>query len=269
LTEATSNAFSIRANAPTAPSGIAISRINNLLLRVRWTAGKDASGNDAKSLVLLRIISNNNYALLNDDTNDEILSQLSSTFEANSSYLNGSVQSTDLDDINGGKGKTVLYGIGEQFGTEREVEVTSNINIRSKNWSAAIYSFDGATNDINTISFNVNNASKRQYVSKDIFEVETDKVSPNNLFSVGGINPNPVRDEFRMNLTLNETLDVTVDLYSTVGQKIGTLFNASSLSAGTNVLFMNMSMFDVSQGTYMLQIKAGDEIMMVPFVFQK
>ena len=269
LTEATSNAFSIRANAPTAPSGIAISRINNLLLRVRWTAGKDASGNDAKSLVLLRIISNNNYALLNDDTNDEILSQLSSTFEANSSYLNGSVQSTDLDDINGGKGKIVLYGIGEQFGTEREVEVTSNINIRSKNWSAAIYSFDGATNDINTISFNVNNASKRQYVSKDIFEVETDKVSPNNLFSVGGINPNPVRDEFRMNLTLNETLDVTVDLYSTVGQKIGTLFNASSLSAGTNVLFMNMSMFDVSQGTYMLQIKAGDEIMMVPFVFQK
>jgi hypothetical protein len=83
------------------------------------------------------------------------------------------------------------------------------------------------------------------------------------------VNPNPVVDEFSMNMILNENLDVTVDLYSTSGQMIGNLYQSSGLQAGSHVLFMNMNNFDVSSGTYMLQIRAGEEVMMLPFVYKK
>ena len=269
LTEATSNAFNIRANAPAKVDITTLTQTRNTLndYEIKWTPSTDANGNHNKALVIVREINSgypSDYALSNSIEND-INNFVTTTFTANTTIGNSLI-----NDNKAGNASIVLFGLGDADGAnQRKIIVTNPLSLRRKSWSVAVYMLDGDINNEKTISINTEETSLTTYFSKEAFEVETDKISKNDLFSVGGINPNPVRDEFNMDLTLNEAMDVTIDLYSTVGQRIGTLYQNSSMNPGLNVINMNMSMFDVSQGTYMLQIKAGDEIMMVPFVFQK
>ena len=261
LDEATSSAFSIRANAPDQATDLIRVSGSRTSINMKWKPST-SNGVYNKSILFVREINNNSYAF----SNDIETSINSMTFNSD---LSITATGTTYNDNQGGQGRVVFAGLGD-INTNGELAITiTGSGLRDKTFSFALYMFDGDPNDINTLSYNISQLNLVATNSKEAFEVETDKVSKNDLFSVGSINPNPVRDEFNMNLTLNEAMDVTVDLYSTVGQRIGTLYQSSSMNPGLNVINMNMSKFDVSQGTYMLQIKAGDEIMMVPFVFQK
>lgn len=271
LTPATSNTFSIRANAP---SGVNVSTVTQTRLtlntyEVKWAPSLDANGNHNKALVVVRELNSgypSNYALSNSVEAD-IDNYTTTLFTANTTIGN----STQTDNY-AGNGSIVLFGQGEAVGsTHRRVVITNGTSLRRKSWSVAIYMFDGDISNQNTIAINTDQASLTTYFSKEIFDFEDEntKYSENNLFSVSVVNPNPVVDEFSMNMTLNENLDVTVDLYSTSGQMIGNLYQSSGLQAGSHVLFMNMNNFDVSSGTYMLQIRAGEEVMMLPFVYKK
>lgn len=261
LTSATSTAFSIRGNAPDAATDIEIIKINYYLTKIRWKASKTNSV-DNNALVIVRYDHSNSSYGLNDESNLN-----STTFGSNSTYSSA----PSINDQNSGTGKIVLLGQGGVDGDYRFVNVTFGSTTNKKFIAAAVYMFSGNANDVNTQSYNTTQVSTAVKITKDIFDFDNEntKTSENNLFSVGIVSPNPVVDEFSMNMTLNESMDVTVDLFSTSGQFVGTMYKSSGLEAGSHILFMSMNNFEVSSGTYMLQVKAGDEIMLVPFVYKR
>ena len=261
LTSATSATFSIRGNAPDAATDIEIVKINYYVTKIRWKASKTNSV-DNNALVIVRYDHNNTSYGLNDESNLN-----STTFGSNSTYNSAPA----VNDNSSGTGKIVLLGQGGIDGDYRFVNVTFTTSTNKKFISAGVYMFSGNANDVNTQSYNTTQTSTAYKITKDIFDFDNDntKTSENNLFSVGIVSPNPVVDEFSMNMTLNESMDVTVDLFSTSGQFVGTMYKSSGLEAGSHILFMSMNNFEVSSGTYMLQVKAGEEIMLVPFVYKR
>lgn len=261
LTSATSNAFNIRANAPAAATGVSIAKVNNNKFNVSWTPSSK-NGVHNKALVFVKINTYTSNLGLNDES-----AMNSTAFSISSNY---GTSTGYLSNHNAENGFFVLSGQGDPDGTtRRKVTVTYSSSVVGIVWGAGVYMYDGDASNLNTVSYNTSQDSYKRYLSKEIFGDDKEVVSKSNLFSVGSINPNPVKDEFNINMTLNETMDVTIDLYSTAGELIGSLYNANSLDAGQNIIFMNMSNFNISQGTYMLQVKAGDEVVMLPFVYQK
>ncbi|HET6991325.1 MAG TPA: T9SS type A sorting domain-containing protein [Bacteroidia bacterium] len=76
--------------------------------------------------------------------------------------------------------------------------------------------------------------------------------------------PNPFSSEININLSLNETQSVDMEVYDLTGKQVAVLKNGT-MAAGNNVI--NWKPVGISEGIYFLQVKAGDTVLTKKIVY--
>ncbi len=93
-------------------------------------------------------------------------------------------------------------------------------------------------------------------VEKDIF-VGINERQEEVTFQLSQNYPNPVKDQTTMKLTLAKSADVTVNVYSILGQNVQEV-NSGMLHAGNHQLVVDAS--GLNKGVYFISVKVGDQV---------
>ena len=78
---------------------------------------------------------------------------------------------------------------------------------------------------------------------------------PANTFELGQNYPNPFNPSTKIKFTLSKSVNVKIEIYNTLAQKVETLFN-QPMNAGHHEVEFNAK--SLSSGIYFYQIEAGE-----------
>jgi len=80
----------------------------------------------------------------------------------------------------------------------------------------------------------------------------------NNSFFVGSINPNPVVNNINFKMTNHEEMVMNISVFDASGREVAKLANGELMTIGTHNFNYSLSN-DLSSGTYLLVVTAGDQ----------
>lgn len=80
--------------------------------------------------------------------------------------------------------------------------------------------------------------------------------------------PNPCRDRAQLAITLEESSDVSIQLYSANGQQISILDNVA-YGAGQQVIDLNLASFNIKAGLYIVKVVANDKVYTKSIIINK
>ncbi len=124
----------------------------------------------------------------------------------------------------------------------------------------------GGTN--HSVFYNINNTIDATALQNaiNLALTTTGFNEPEVLFSGLNVNPNPSKGETKLVFSLGKPMNVAIDLYNLQGKKL-LAFDYGKLNQGAQELELNTNAF--ASGTYLLRVKAGDEIRFINVVIAR
>ncbi len=133
------------------------------------------------------------------------------------------------------------------------------------------YNQSGTSIAYNTLPGSFNPRNKTTLLTKDDV-IPADELNENdinnNTFNISAINPNPVVNQINFRMTNYESMPMTFAVYDASGREIAVLINDQMQTKGNHDFSFNLDN-NLSSGTYLLVITAGDQTAVQSFVIVK
>lgn len=131
-------------------------------------------------------------------------------------------------------------------------------------FSGQAYNITGSGDDLN-VEYSLKPGTFMIFTSE---EIETPVSTPGDDFTDSGIPddfsldqnfPNPFNPTTVIRYSLPENSEVTMEVFDMLGRRVAVLMNGQIQNAGTHAITFNAS--NLSSGTYLLRMRAGNQVM--------
>ncbi len=133
------------------------------------------------------------------------------------------------------------------------------------------YNQSGTSIAYNTLAGGFNPRNKTTLLTKDDV-IPTDELNENdinnNTFNISAINPNPVVNQINFRMTNYESMPMTFAVYDASGREIAVLLSNQMQTKGNHDFSFNLDN-NLSSGSYLLVVSAGDQFAVQSFVIVK